>query len=120
MITTPSDPVRIVNSEEQLYPADLNLGAKSITLTLAAGVGSVPIPDSAKICGVLPVSTTMRFGLEAPEADGTATGNATAANLKKGLPAGSDGYLWFRLPATTGRILYVKGGAADVTEVVFL
>lgn len=61
---------------------DLKVGAQSLALTLSAGVGSVPIPDDASIVGVKPVSSeTIRVGLEAPEANGAATGTATKCAL---------------------------------------
>lgn len=100
---------------------DLEIGAASVTLTLDNGVGSVPIPDSARIVGVKPVSSTaIRVGLEAPEAAGTATGAAEAADLKKGVPVDAAVYTWFNIGSGENRTLYVKGGAADELEVVVL
>jgi len=97
---------------------DLVVGAKSITLTMSTGTGSVPIPDTAHIVGVKPVSSTaMRVGMEASEADGTATGTAAAADLKKGVPVDAAVWTWFNIGLGTGRVLYVKGGASDVIEV---
>lgn len=101
--------------------ADLALNTKSLTLTLSSGVGSVPIPDTAKIVGVKPLaSTTVRIGLEAPEADGTATGTAVAADLKKGCPCDVSVVTWFNIGLGTGRVLYLKGGTSDVIEVVVM
>jgi hypothetical protein len=98
--------------------ADLALGAKSITLTLSSGVGQVPIPDTAKIVGVCPVSsTTIRVGLEAPEADGTATGTAVASDLKKGFGVTAAVFTYFNVGTGVSRVLYLKGGASDVVEV---
>lgn len=100
---------------------DLELGAKSLALTLSSGVGSVPIPDSAKIVGVKPVSSTaIRVGLEAPEADGAATGTAVAGDLKNGVPVDAAVWTWFGVQEGTSRILYVSGGASDVLEVVVM
>lgn len=99
---------------------DLVTGAKSLALTLAAGVGSAPIPSTAHIVGVKPVSsTTMRIGLEAPEVDGTASGTATAADFKKGIPVDVAVYTWFTL-GPSAQTLYVKGDATDVIEVCFM
>lgn len=103
------------------YRPDLALGAKSLALTCAAGVGQVPIPDTAHLIGIKPAATTVRVGLEAPEADGVATGTALAADLKKGCPCDQNVWTWFYLGIGTNRILYVKGaGAADVLEVAIL
>lgn len=101
---------------------DVKIGAKSLALTLSSGVGSVPIPDAATVVGAKPVSSTsIRVGLEAPEADGTATGNATAGDLKKGIPVDAAVWTWFSLGGTgTTRVLYVKGGASDVVEVAVM
>lgn len=100
---------------------DLKIGAKSIALTLSGGVGSVPIPDTATLVGVKPVSSTsIRVGLEAPEADGAATGDATAADLKKGCPVDAGVWTWFAIGIQAGRTLYVKGGTSDVLEVAVL
>lgn len=120
-----SIPVAIA-SNQSAYPVnlgqDLKIGAKSLTLTLSSGAGSVPIPDAATVVGVKPVSSTsIRVGLEAPEADGTATGNATAGDLKKGIPVDAAVWTWFSLGGTgTSRVLSVKGGASDVVEVVVM
>lgn len=100
---------------------DLALNTKSLALTLSSGVGQVPIPDTAKIVGVMPLaSTTVRVGLEAPEADGTATGTAVAADLKKGCPVDVSVFTWFNIGTGTSRILYLKGGASDTVEVVVM
>lgn len=101
---------------------DLEVGASSVTLTLSSGTGSVPIPDRAKVVGVKPASsTTMRVGLEAPEAAGTATGAAAAADLKKGVPVEPAVWTWFNVGSENpGRVLYVKGGASDVITVVVM
>jgi hypothetical protein len=100
---------------------DLEIGAKSLALTLDTGVGSVPIPDDAKVVGVKPVSSTaIRVGLEAPEADGTKTGVAVAGDLKKGVPVDPAVWTWFNIGAGKDRTLYVKGGTADVLEVVVM
>lgn len=102
---------------------DLAVGAKSITLTLASGSGAVPIGDGVHIVGVKPTasgSAGTRIGLEAPEADGTATGTAAASALKKGVPVDAAVWTWFQVGTGTGRTLYVKGGASDVIEVVEL
>jgi hypothetical protein len=100
---------------------DLKIGAKSLALTLSSGVGSVPIPDAATLVGVKPVSSTsIRVGLEAPEADGAATGNAVAGDLKKGVPVDAATWTWFAIGIQASRTLYLKGGASDVVEVVVL
>lgn len=110
----------IVGSEFSLTP-DLALNTKSLLLTLSSGVGQVPIPDTAKIVCVKPVaSTSVRVGLEAPEADGTATGTAVAADLKKGFPLDVSVWTNFNIGTGTSRILYLKGGASDVVEVVVM
>lgn len=100
---------------------DLRLGAKSLALTLSAGVGSVALPDSALVVGVKPaVSATVRIGLEAPEADGTKTGNAALTDLKKGLPVDAGVWTWCNIGQGAGRTLYFKGGASDVIEVAVM
>ena len=100
---------------------DLKVGAKSLTLTLSSGVGSVPIPDGCELMGVRPVSSTsIRLGLEAPEANGTATGAALVSALKKGCPVDAAIWTWFNLGRGSDRTLYVKGGASDVVEIVVL
>lgn len=105
----------------ELVP-DIQIGAKSLALTLSTGTGSVPIPNAAKVVGVKPVSSTaIRIGLEAPEADGTATGEAAATALKLGIPVDAAVWSWFNLGSgSVSRTLYVKGGASDVLEVCFL
>lgn len=103
------------------FDSDLAIGTKSLALTLSSGVGQVPIPDTARIVGVMPKdSTTVRIGLEAPEADGAATGTATAAALKKGCPVGVSVMTWFNIGTGSGRNLYLKGGTSDVVEVVVM
>jgi hypothetical protein len=92
---------------------DLRVGAKSLTLALISGEGSAPIPDTARFVGVRPVSTTMRVGLEAPEAEGSASGNAAASDLKKGVPVHSEEWSWFNIGPGQGRTLFVKGGSTD-------
>jgi len=122
------DSVGLTNTELRADPvpaidlrSDLKLGAKSLALTLSSGAGSVPIPDTCSIVGVKPVvSTTMRVGLEAPEADGSDTGAADAAELKKGVPVDATVWTWFNLGLGTSRVLYVIGGASDVVEVVVM
>jgi hypothetical protein len=110
----------IVGSEFSLTP-DLALNTKSLLLTLSSGVGSVPIPDNAKIIRVKPIaSTAVRVGLEAPEADGTATGTAVAADLKKGCPCDVSIWTDFNIGVGTSRVLYLKGGTSDVVEVVVM
>jgi len=100
---------------------DLTLEAKSLALTLSSGVGSVPIPDTATIIGIKPLnSTSVRVGLEAPEADGTATGTASATDLKKGCPCDVSVFTWFNIGVGKSRTLYFKGGATDVIEVVVM
>jgi len=100
---------------------DLTLGAKSVALTLSSGVGSVPIPDTATIVGIKPLaSTSVRIGLEAPEADGTATGTASGTDLKKGCPCEVSVFTWFNIGAGKSRTLYFKGDATDVIEVVVM
>lgn len=98
---------------------DLKLGAKSLVLTLAAGVGSVPIPDLSTMIGVKPVSSTViRVGLEAPEADGSGAALTTLeTDLKKGVPVDSTVWTWFFVGVGVDRVLYVKGGTTDVLEV---
>ena len=108
------------NGYVKLVP-DLEIGAKSLLLTLSSGVGQVPIPDTAKIVGVKPIgSTAIRIGLEAPEADGTATGTASATDLKKGCPCEVSVFTWFNIGVGKSRTLYFKGGATDVIEVVVM
>lgn len=103
------------------YPQDLRNGAKSLALTLSTGTGSVPIPNDVTLIGVKPASSaTMRVGLEAPEADGTATGAAVAADLKLGVPVDPGIYTWFNIGRGTSRTLYVSGGTSDVIEVVMM
>lgn len=98
---------------------DLKKGTKSLTLTLSSGVGSVPIPDTCTVVGVKPAaSTTVRVGLEAPEADGTATGAAAASALKKGLPVEAAIWTWLQIEPGTDRTLHLSGGSSDVIEVV--
>lgn len=100
---------------------DLALGAKSLALTMSSGTGSAPVPDSAHIVGVKPVSsTTMRVGFEAPEADGAATGAAATADFKKGVPVDAAEWTWFNIGTGASRTLYVKGGASDVIEVCYM
>lgn len=99
---------------------DLATGAKSLTLTMSTGTGSVPIPDTAHLVGIKPVSTTMRVGLEATEADGTKTGAAVANDLKKGVPVDNGSYTWFNVGLGVSRTLYVAGGTSDVCEVVVM
>lgn len=100
---------------------DLVIGAKSLLLTLSSGVGQVPIPDTAKIVGVKPIgSTAIRIGLEAPEADGSATGTAAAADLKKGYPCECNTWTNFNIGVGTSRVLYVKGGASDTAEIMVM
>jgi len=100
---------------------DLKLGAKSITLTMSSGTGSVAIPDTATCIGVKPSSTTMRVGLEAPAtSDGTHTGAAALTDLAKGCPVDSGQYTWFYLGVGASRTLYVAGGSTDVIEVVVM
>lgn len=100
---------------------DLILGAKSLALTLSSGAGSVPIPDTCQIVGVKPVSSvSIRVGMEAPEADGSATGAAAASDLKKGCPVDAAVWTWFAIGPGTARVLYVIGGASDVLEVAVL
>lgn len=108
-------------AQEVSLTCDLRIGTKSLTLTLSAGAGSVPIADTVRMVGVKPVSSVaIRVGLEAPEADGTATGAAAAGDLKKGCPVDAAVWTWFNVEPGTGRVLYVKGGASDVLEVVVL
>jgi hypothetical protein len=98
--------------------SDLKIGAKSLALTLSSGVGSVPIPDTATLVGVKPVSSTsIRVGLEAPESDGSKTGTAVSSDLKKGVPVDATVWTWFNIGVGTSRVLYVKGGTSDVVEV---
>ena len=103
-----------------IFEGDLKLGTKSVTLMMSTGTGSVPIPDTAHLVGVKPVSTTMRVGLEAPEADGTKTGAAASTDLKKGYPVYSGVYTWFNIGLGASRTLYVLGGTSDVIEVVVM
>jgi hypothetical protein len=111
-----------VSAEEIVFAEpDLATGAKSLALTLSSGVGSAPIPDTAHIVGVNPVSsTTIRVGLEAPEANGAATGNAVTADFKKGVPVDATVWTWFNLGVGISRVLYLKGGTSDVVEVCYL
>ena len=100
---------------------DIALGAKSLALTLSSGTGSVPIPDTCHFIGVKPVSSTaIRVGLEAPEADGSATGAAAASNLKKGVPVDAAVWTWFNVGTGSSRTLHVLGGTSDVLEVAVM
>jgi len=100
---------------------DLAIGAKSLELTLSSGVGQVPVPDTAKIVGVKPVSSTaIRVGLENPEANGAATGTAVAGDLKKGVPVDAAVWTWFLINTGSGRVLHVMGGASDKLEIVVM
>jgi hypothetical protein len=109
---------QVTNAE---LTGDLAIGTKSLALTLSSGTGSVPIPDTAHLIGVKPVSSTaIRVGLEAPEADGAATGAVVAGDLKKGCPIDAAVWTWFSVGYGTGRTLYVKGGTSDVVEVVVM
>jgi hypothetical protein len=100
---------------------DLALGAKSLALTLSSGAGSAPLPDTAKLVGVKPVSSTsIRVGLEAPEADGAVTGTAVAADFKKGVPVDAATWTWFAIGTGTNRTLSVKGGTSDVVEICYM
>jgi hypothetical protein len=92
---------------------DLQIGAKSVVLTLATNVGSVPIPDTARLVGVKPTSSTgCRVGLEAPEAAGTSSGTAVAGDLKKGIPVDAAVWSWFWIGDGTSRILYLRSSDA--------
>lgn len=99
---------------------DLVVGTKSLLLTMSTGAGQAPIPNTAKIIGVKPTSTTMRVGFEALEANGTATGTALAADFKKGCPVDSGQYTWFNVGTGTDRVLYVIGGTSDTIEIVYM
>lgn len=119
-VTVASDQGALTVSGSVSLPTDLKTGAKSLSLTMGAGVGSVPIPDTATIVGVKPAATTMRVGLEAPALDGAATGTATAGALALGVPVDSGGYTWFNIGSGASRTLYVRGGTSDVIEVVVM
>jgi hypothetical protein len=99
-----------------LYPT-----AKSLLLTLSSGVGSVAVPDSAKMARVrAPSSATVRVGTAAPEAQGTATGNAALTDLKLGITVPLDENLWIELPPGTNRHFYFYSTvAADTVTVAF-
>ena len=100
---------------------DLATGASSLALTLSSGTGSAPIPDTAKLVGVKPVSSTsIRVGLEAPEADGTATGAAVAGDFNLGVPVDAAVWTWFNVGTGTSRSLYVRGGTSDVVEICYM
>jgi hypothetical protein len=100
---------------------DLTENAKSIKLTLNTGVGSVPVGPNVQIVGVKPlISTAVRVGLVAPEADGTKTGAAVAADLKLGVPVDAGVWTWFFVGKGGERTLHVKGGASDEVEVAEL
>ena len=100
---------------------DLKLGAKSLVLTLSAGVGSFPIPDSCTIVGLKPdTSILIRAGLEAPEAIGTKTGAAAETDLKKGITVVPALWTWFQVGPGSGRTMYLKGGASDILEVAVM
>lgn len=125
VVTATVDEVALEAGEEIIgkvrITPDLKIGAKSLALTMSTGTGSVPIPDTATIVGVSPVSSTaIRVGLEATEANGTATGAAAASALKKGIPVLAAVYTWFNIGLGTSRTLYVSGGASDVVEVVVM
>ena len=100
--------------------SDLQIGTKSLTLTLSSGVGSIEIPENCTVVGVKPdTSDDIRVGLEAPEADGTKTGDAALADLKKGMPVDPDVWTWFNIGYSDDtRVLYVKGGSSDVLQIV--
>lgn len=98
--------------------ADLQLGAQSLTLTLAGdGTASAPIPDDDTLVGVY-TSNDMRLGLEAPEADGTATGAAVAGDFNKGIPAITGQWTWYKIGTGTSRRVYFLGTAAHTVKVV--
>lgn len=99
--------------------ADLKIGTKGVKLTLSGGAGSVAIPDTATCIGVRPAAGSLvRIGLEAPDAEGTKTGDAVLADLKKGVPVDATVWNWFSLGGPgSGRTLYLKGGTSDVVEV---
>lgn len=104
----------------ELVP-DLMESAKSVTLTLAEGVGTVAIPDDCHIVGVKPTSSTaVRVGMIATEAAGTATGAAALTDLKKGCPVEAAVWTWFEIGRGTGRTLYVRGGTSDEVAVAVL
>lgn len=110
-----------VKATKVITQQDLVLGAKSLALTLAAGVGSCPIPDEATYVWVNPATGAVcRVGLEAPEADGAKSGDAALTDLKKGIPVTAVTWTKFTLPLGSGRVLYVKGGATDVIEIVVI
>jgi hypothetical protein len=100
---------------------NLQLGAKSLALTLSSGVGSCPIPDGTKEVWIKPsASAACRVGLEAPEADGAKTGNAALSDLKKGIPVDDSVWTKFIVSPEINKTLYVKGASAGVLEIVMV
>ena len=92
-----------------------------LLLTLSSGTGSAVIPDDARQVWVRPgTGAACRVGLEAPEADGSKTGNAALTDLKKGVPVEAVTWTKFLLPLYPTKTLYVKGGASDTIEIVFM
>lgn len=112
-----------INPGEKVYAQlcpDLCLGAKSMSLTMSGGVGSVPLPDSCRLVGLKPASTTMRVGLEPVEANGAGSGASSWINMRTGVPVDSDQTTWFNIGQGFGRTLYFRGGASDVIEVIVM
>jgi len=95
-------------------------GVKSITLTLSAGAGSVPLRVDATRVGIYPAASAAgRIGLgAAPVAIGTKTGNAVETDLTLGMPLVDSVWQWFDLSLTETTTLYFIGAAAGVFTVV--
>lgn len=115
------DEVSLRTLQEDVFTVpNLTADAKNLQLTMSTGVGSCPIPHTAKMIGVKPASTVMRCGFVAPEAAGTATGTASAADFKLGAIITSTDWTWFKVVPNGDRILYFAGGTSDVVYVVYM
>jgi hypothetical protein len=99
--------------------ADLRTGAaRSLTLSLAAGVADVLLPDDAVLLGVKAPVAGVRMNLaEAPVAKGTASGaGVAAAAFTKGVDVPTDAMQWNNLPMGNGRHLYFTGPGVTAIE----
>lgn len=97
-------------------------GAKSIALTMSAGVGSVPLSIDVTRIGVYPAAAaTARIGIDiAPAAIGTATGAAASSDLTDGVPVPAAAWSWFDIGQGEARTLRILAGAAEVVTVVVM
>jgi hypothetical protein len=105
-----------VRGDELDLRSDLQIGAKSLVLTLnAEGKGSAPIPDNCTIVGVMmPEIDSLVVGLEVPQDVGSATGNALTTDWTKGiLLTASNVWVWFNVGRGSDRTLYLAGSASS-------